>query len=534
MGGFDEVKILPNPEPLAMQEAIETLFSGRDKADLALLFFSGHGVKDDSGRLYFASRLTRKNLKGELVKATAVPASFVQDIMINSRCKRQVVILDCCFSGAFAEGMTAKDDGVVDVQTQLGGEGRAVLTSSTSTQYSFEQRGSDLSVYTRYIVEGIETGAADLDSNGMISIDNLHEYACKKVQEAAPAMKPKIYAVEEGFKIQIAKAPVGDPKLRYRREVERFASRGEISDIGRYTLEALQGQLGLSSAEATEIEAQVVKPYQDYKKKLQQYEQVFIREIKRENPLSDDTRSELKRFQEVLSLEDTDINLIERRIIAGTSIEQRIISHKDEPKLYVSQSSSAPSSATAPPQVQPKDRRENPSQHQSQPGEQEAQAPKLKTNHVLRYASFWRRITAFLIDGVISYGIALISVTFLTFFIFGGTGCGVTVFIFNFLQPQCGFSILAVAPVIVYYVLMEISPLKATVGKLTVGIVVTDLEGGRISLPRAILRFLIWLFSVLLTLFIGVGILVLAIPFFTSEKQQCLHDYFTKCVVVRR
>ncbi|MEG3920819.1 caspase family protein [Microcoleus sp. T3_A4] len=66
MGGFDEVKMLPNPEPLAMQEAIETLFSGRDKADLALLFFSGHGVKDDSGRLYFASRLTRKNLKAIL------------------------------------------------------------------------------------------------------------------------------------------------------------------------------------------------------------------------------------------------------------------------------------------------------------------------------------------------------------------------------------------------------------------------------------------------------------------------------------
>ncbi|MEM8717680.1 MAG: hypothetical protein AAGE84_00015 [Cyanobacteria bacterium P01_G01_bin.39] len=43
----------------------------------------------------------------------------------------------------------------VDIQTQLGGEGRAVLTSSTSTQYSFEQQESDLSIYSRYIVEGI-------------------------------------------------------------------------------------------------------------------------------------------------------------------------------------------------------------------------------------------------------------------------------------------------------------------------------------------------------------------------------------------
>ncbi|MEG3918600.1 RDD family protein [Microcoleus sp. T3_A4] len=345
-------------------------------------------------------------------------------------------------------------------------------------------------------------------------------------------MKPKIYAVEEGFKIQIAKAPVGDPKLRYRREVERFASRGEISDIGRYTLDALQRQLGLSSAEATEIEAQVLKPYQDYKKKLEQYEQVFIKVAQRENPLSAYTRSELKRFQEVLGLEDKDI----------TPIEQRIIPHKEEPKPDVSQSSSAQSSATAPPQVQPQHRRENPSQHQSQSGEPEAQARELKPNHVLRYAGFWRRITAFLIDGVISScGIALLSVIFLDVFnLVGGKG---PVFIFNYKSYQ--FNILAFIPFIGYYTLMELSPLKATVGKWTMGIVVTDLDSSRISLPRAILRCLIWLFSLWLigwfsqlwNLLGGIGILVFAIPFFTfftSKKQQCLHDHLTKCVVVRR
>lgn len=234
LGGFEEVKTLANPDPQTMQFEIETLFSGRSKNDLVLLFFSGHGIKDDSGKLYFGTRRTRKNSQEELIRATAVPANFVHEIMSNSRSKRQIVILDCCFSGAFAEGMKAKDDGVVDVQ--LGGEGRAVLTSSTSTQYSFEQEGSDLSIYTRFLVEGIETGAADTNSDGVISIDELHEYARRKVQEAAPAMKPKIYAVEEGFKIRLAKASAGDPKIKYRKEVERFATRGEISEIGKYTL----------------------------------------------------------------------------------------------------------------------------------------------------------------------------------------------------------------------------------------------------------------------------------------------------------
>jgi hypothetical protein len=310
MGEFDEVKTLANPEPIVMQEAIEALFSSRAKDDLALLFFSGHGVKDDNNRLYFATRLTRKNPKGDLVKATAVPAGFVQDIMSNSRCKRQVVLLDCCFSGAFAEGMTAKDDGTVDVQEQLGGEGRAVLTSSTSTQFSFEQQGSELSVYTRYIVEGIETGAADTDSDGSISIDELHEYAQKKVQEAAPAMKPKIYAVEEGFKIRLAKASIGDPKLRYRKEVEQFASRGEISSIGRSGLNELKEDLNLTTEEAIAIESDVLKPYREYQDSLQKYKQIYFEAMRRERTLSDHTQSELKLYQKVLGLRDEDLAVV--------------------------------------------------------------------------------------------------------------------------------------------------------------------------------------------------------------------------------
>ncbi|WP_086762804.1 caspase family protein [Nostoc sp. 106C] len=314
MGGFDEVKTLSNPEPLVMQEAIETLFSGRTKDDLVLLFFSGHGIKDDNGKLHLATRITRKTPQGELIRATAVPASFVQDIMSNSRSKRQVVILDCCFSGAFAEGWLAKDDGSVDVKKQLGGEGRAVLTSSTSTQYSFEQEGSDLSTYTRYLVEGIETGAADLDSDGVVSIDELHEYAKGKVQEAAPAMKPEIYAVKEGYKIHIAQAPTEDPKLRYRKEVEHFASRGEISAVGRYTLDALRDGLGLLLEDAAAIEDEVLTPYQAYRKKLQRYEQALVEAIGREHSLSSDTQNELKRLQRVLKLRDEDIAQIEAQV----------------------------------------------------------------------------------------------------------------------------------------------------------------------------------------------------------------------------
>jgi branched-chain amino acid transport system substrate-binding protein len=136
MGCFEHIKPLYNPTQQEMAVAIETFFTNYQKDDLVLLYFSGHGIKDESGKLYLATRSTQKNEKGGLVHATAVSASFIQDVLrTKCRSKRQVVILDCCFSGAFAEDMLVKDDGSVDVMNQLGGEGRAVLTSSTSTQY---------------------------------------------------------------------------------------------------------------------------------------------------------------------------------------------------------------------------------------------------------------------------------------------------------------------------------------------------------------------------------------------------------------
>jgi formylglycine-generating enzyme required for sulfatase activity/uncharacterized caspase-like protein len=316
MGDFDEVKVLTNPEPQAMQYEVETLFSGRSKDDFVLLFFSGHGIKDDNNNLYFATRITKKSAKGDLIRSTAVPARFVHEVMNNSRAKRQAIILDCCFSGAFDPSLQSKDDGSVDLQGQLGSEGRVVLTSSSSTQYSFEQQGSDLSLYTRYLIEGIETGAGDLDEDGKVSVRELHEYATSKVQETAPSMTPKLITLKDlGFDLVLAKAKVTDPKLRYRRQVEKYSSRGAISSIGRTILDRLQIQLGLSTQVAKKIETEVLRPYQERLDNIQRYQQAFEEAVKNEYPLRNYVQSELEDLLEILGLRREDIDSVEQEII---------------------------------------------------------------------------------------------------------------------------------------------------------------------------------------------------------------------------
>jgi len=314
MGGFDEVKTLSNPNSLVMQEAIESLFAHRTETDLVLLFFSGHAVKDERDNLYFATRSTLKSPKGELVKPTAVGASFLHDIMSNSGCNHQVVILDCCFSAALAPGMTANARDRVDIKTQLGGQGRVLLTSFTSTQYSFSQNSSDLSVYTRYLVEGIQKGTADLDGDGWISVDELHNYANRKVQEAAPAVKPEFYSLVEEQKILLAKAQINDPGLEYRKEAERRLSHGNVSPVDRYVLNTLAWGLGLTTEERAAIEGEVLKPYQEYQEKLQRYARAFTKALQRCNPLSAQAREELTYLREFLGLRDEDVAPIEEQI----------------------------------------------------------------------------------------------------------------------------------------------------------------------------------------------------------------------------
>jgi WD40 repeat protein len=319
IGGFaaSDITLLKNPHRQAMEESIEILFSNRHKDDLLLLFFSGHGIKDDTGRLYLSTSQTRKTPQGDLVRSSAVAANFVHENMSRSRSKRQVIILDSCFSGAFAEGLSAKDDGTIDIRTQLGGEGRAILTSSSSTQYSFEQEGEELSLYTRFLIEGMKTGAADTDGDDVISIDELHEYASRKVREVKPEMRPEIYAVREGFKIRLSKVPQGDPLQKYQKEVASCGKRGELTIVSRSILDTWRVKLGLSVDTAKALEDDVLEPYRrEFQQKLQQYQQVVLNILQAGNTIDDSTRQELQNLQQVLELRNEDTIPIEARVAA--------------------------------------------------------------------------------------------------------------------------------------------------------------------------------------------------------------------------
>ncbi|WP_066381639.1 caspase, EACC1-associated type [Anabaena sp. CA = ATCC 33047] len=332
LGGFEQVEQLLNPDAVAMRKAIHKLFKEAKKDDLVLLFFSGHGITNDEGHLYLATRITAK----DDFEATAVDASYIQGRSNSCYAKRQVVILDACYSGAFAGTWRPKSVGVEDIKQQLGAVGRVVLTSSSATQKSFEQEGSTLSLYTQYLVEGIETGAADKDKNGHILIQELHDYAQAKVQEVKPNMTPAIILDREGFNIIIANAPKSS-EAEYRKLVEQYAQNGELSELAYLVLKPKRQTFGLTDEKAEEIENEVLEPYRRRLANLELYKQAYEKAVKQQYPLNEHTLKLLKVYQQdVLGLRDEDVREIEKEITSVREAEyqqqlQQIQQQREEP-----------------------------------------------------------------------------------------------------------------------------------------------------------------------------------------------------------
>ncbi len=312
----EDVVVLKNASRQKIEDAIHNLFNARDrqKDDLVMFYFSGHGIVDEANRLFLGTPSTRKE-GNKIVKPTTVSATYLQDAMNDSKSQHQVLIFNCCFSGAFAQGMTVMDDGSVNLKNQLGGKGRAILTSSSSTQFSFQPDG-EMSIYTRYLVEGIETGAADRDGDRNISIDELHEYAALKVSQESPSMTPAFYPVEQGGKIYIAKVAQkkDDPILVYRRELESRIVEGKWSLAARRLLDSLRIRLELSAEDVEQIKADVLKPILAKIRKLEEYEELLKEMLEERNPPTTQELKDLRDYQkDHLRLRDEDIVDIDRK-----------------------------------------------------------------------------------------------------------------------------------------------------------------------------------------------------------------------------
>jgi len=141
-------------------------------------------------------------------------------------------------------------------------------------------------------------------------------------------------------------------------------------------------------------------------------------------------------------------------------------------------------------------------------------------NYSITYAGFWKRFAAAFIDGIVTMvGGFVVGFVFGIVLIAGGTDDPeVLEFFGNIIGIIIGW---------LYFSVMESSSTQATLGKMALGLKVTDLHGNKVSFGRATGRHFAKILSVFLLL---VGFLMVAF----TEKKQGLHDMIAGCLVTNK
>ncbi len=240
------VQVVHNEPAHTIQEHIEGFLSEGRSEDVLLMHFSCHGLKSESGKLFLAARNTRPNR----LASTAIPADFVQHCMRASRSRSIVLLLDCCYGGAFSRGVTVRAAGDVQVLDAFageklgGGRGRAVITASSAMEYAFEgdrladDHSPQPSVFTRALVDGLATGDADRDEDGWVSLNELYDYVFDRVREQNPHQTPsrdvlmqgELYVAHSGRQ-RIRAAPLPPDLDAARKDQNMFTRSGAVSEL---------------------------------------------------------------------------------------------------------------------------------------------------------------------------------------------------------------------------------------------------------------------------------------------------------------
>jgi len=161
-------------------------------------------------------------------------------------------------------------------------------------------------------------------------------------------------------------------------------------------------------------------------------------------------------------------------------------------------------------------------------GEPQIQRIAARSPAAVKYAGFWLRFVAFVLD-CIFISIVILGAEFVVQSIgrvdlgLRGGNYGVKAFGVAFGIRHCISTLVAW----LYWALMESSPKQATLGKMALGLKVTDLQGERLSFARATGRYFGKIVS---SLILFVGFMMAG----WTEKKQALHDIMAGTLVVKK
>jgi hypothetical protein len=208
-GGFivdDEHYLIDGQATTArIRQAVSDLLWKAEELDLALFYFSGHGITDGYGNGFIAPY---DMIRGHPL-VYGISMLELKDLMLAAKNKQTIILIfDCCYSGIAASGEKAvSDDSEAALDHCLGpvaetsGSGRIVYTSGGSDERSREastvkhRYGSDPphahGAFTFELIEGLDGRAT---SQGRVTLDSLIKFVNSSFAQKMTNPKPRLYS----------------------------------------------------------------------------------------------------------------------------------------------------------------------------------------------------------------------------------------------------------------------------------------------------------------------------------------------------
>ncbi|MFF2010266.1 caspase domain-containing protein [Streptomyces sp. NPDC058195] len=143
---------------------------GEEADDLLLVYYAGHGLRDEEGNLHLA--LT--DSEAEIPDFTAYSLKNLMKELSRSRARARVLVLDCCFSGQAVGAMaTARDL----LSLQLGPSGTYTLASTTADSPSYAPPGDRYTAFTAALLSALAQPEAH-------TLDQIHDHVVREADRA--------------------------------------------------------------------------------------------------------------------------------------------------------------------------------------------------------------------------------------------------------------------------------------------------------------------------------------------------------------
>jgi ubiquinone/menaquinone biosynthesis C-methylase UbiE len=215
-GNF-ELETLRNAASTDIRLKIDSTIRRAAQSDgLALIYYSGHGILDLEGHLYLAAADSRED--------TYVLSVGMREIVTSVRQhkpRRVIIVLDCCYSGAAGGEYETKGSTAPNLVEDLKGTGVVIMTATSAIEKALGDRRSGFSVFTKYLVEGINTAIGkpvprgkDPDVCVPVYVHELFGFVRKQMAAEPVPQTPHIWNIESTGDVLFAEVRLRGTKDR--------------------------------------------------------------------------------------------------------------------------------------------------------------------------------------------------------------------------------------------------------------------------------------------------------------------------------